>query len=125
MRDATGQSQILCEKDYYTRKRLICVDCDLPIRGPHVVTQSNRKYHIEHFVCYACKEPLNHDSFFEEEDKVYCAKDYANLFAFKCAGCYCPLLEDFIETRTQNASDSSEVSLAWHPHCHELHQVFS
>ncbi|XP_033114222.1 PDZ and LIM domain protein 5-like isoform X7 [Anneissia japonica] len=63
-----------------------CEGCGQIIRGPFV-SAVGKNWHPEHFVCAHCHEPLQNIGFVEEKGKIYCEKDYTNLYAPKCSKC--------------------------------------
>ncbi|XP_033644068.1 LIM domain-binding protein 3-like isoform X4 [Asterias rubens] len=65
----------------------MCDGCDSIIRGAFV-SAVGRNWHPEHFVCVHCHENLSNQGFMEQNGKVYCEKDFNNLYAPKCAICH-------------------------------------
>uniref|UniRef100_A0A3B4AR36 LIM zinc-binding domain-containing protein n=1 Tax=Periophthalmus magnuspinnatus TaxID=409849 RepID=A0A3B4AR36_9GOBI len=83
------------------------------------VSRVRKTWHPEHFVCSVCKMELCTTGFFEREGRPYCAKDYHDEFAPRCAYCKGPILQ--VGQNILTALDQT-----WHPehffcsHCGDL-----
>ncbi|XP_014068819.2 PDZ and LIM domain protein 7-like [Salmo salar] len=44
-------------------------------------------YHVQCFMCAACKSPIRNQAFYMEEGEPYCERDYEKMFGTKCHGC--------------------------------------
>eukprot|EP01102_Stenamoeba_stenopodia_P006947 TRINITY_DN1945_c0_g2_i1.p1 TRINITY_DN1945_c0_g2~~TRINITY_DN1945_c0_g2_i1.p1 ORF type:complete len:1263 (+),score=303.22 TRINITY_DN1945_c0_g2_i1:187-3975(+) len=89
---------------------IVCVTCSSPIHGKHVKC-FGMAFHAECFVCSHCNINLRSDDLFREVNgKLFCQKDYTDLF-YKCAGCGGKFKsgeeEELIEALNGN----------WHPRC--------
>uniref|UniRef100_A0A3B4AR78 LIM zinc-binding domain-containing protein n=1 Tax=Periophthalmus magnuspinnatus TaxID=409849 RepID=A0A3B4AR78_9GOBI len=84
-----------------------------------IITALGETWHPEHFVCSVCKMELCTTGFFEREGRPYCAKDYHDEFAPRCAYCKGPILQ--VGQNILTALDQT-----WHPehffcsHCGDL-----
>ncbi|XP_023209389.1 leupaxin-like [Centruroides sculpturatus] len=92
-----------------------CTVCKSVIIGK-MVSALGKLYHPQHFVCCHCKMELS-DKFMEKEGKIYCEKDYHNIYTPKCARCENPILEKCV----------TALDKLWHPEhfqCEECGQQF-
>ena len=58
-----------------------------------VIAALGRTWHVEHFVCAHCEQPLGTSNFYERDSVAYCEVDYHNLFAPRCAYCNGPIVD--------------------------------
>ncbi|XP_069741967.1 paxillin-like isoform X2 [Narcine bancroftii] len=82
----------------------LCDGCQKPIVGT-IITAMGHTWHPEHFVCSHCEEEIGQNSFYERDGRVYCNKDYQNLFSPQCAYCKRPILDKILMA----------LDKAWHP----------
>ncbi|GAA37796.1 PDZ and LIM domain protein 7 [Clonorchis sinensis] len=101
-------------------KRPVCFSCRREIHGPFVDTGS-LCFCQEHFNCEQCGVPLAEQQYSESNGKFYCAKDFVQLVAPRCAKCSQPIVGLITKALGKN----------WHPqcficvHCHkQLRDVF-
>lgn len=87
-----------------TKKKGVCAACNKPIVG-QVIAALGRTWHVEHFVCAQCEQPLGTNNFYERDNLAYCEKDYHNLFAPRCAYCNGPIVDKCI----------TALERMWHP----------
>ncbi|BFZ04528.1 hypothetical protein BsWGS_07566 [Bradybaena similaris] len=87
-----------------TKQKGVCAACQKPIVG-QVIAALGRTWHVEHFVCAHCEEPLGTRSFYERDSLAYCEKDYHQLFAPRCAYCNGPIVDKCI----------TALEKMWHP----------
>ncbi|CAG5120438.1 unnamed protein product, partial [Candidula unifasciata] len=87
-----------------TKQKGVCAACQKPIVG-QVIAALGRTWHVEHFVCAHCEEPLGTRSFYERDSLAYCEKDYHHLFAPRCAYCSGPIVDKCI----------TALEKMWHP----------
>lgn len=68
----------------------------------------NQSWHEEHFVCGGpCGQPLNGQSFYNRDNKPFCAACFENKFAARCGGCGNAIV----------GSASVALGQKWHPEC--------
>lgn len=67
-----------------------CAYCRQEILG-EVVQALGKTFHVDHFVCGHCQEPIGTRTFFELEGLPNCERCYQNLFCPKCAYCDAPI----------------------------------
>jgi len=79
-------SKFYCEDDYYAQFNPKCGSCNEVIKGPYI-SALDQSWHAEHFVCAHCNKPFEGNQFRKHGGKPYCEKDFADLFAPKCAQC--------------------------------------
>lgn len=87
-----------------TKKKGVCAACNKPIVG-QVIAALGRTWHVEHFVCAHCEQPLGTSNFYERDSLAYCEVDYHNLFAPRCAYCNGPIVDKCI----------TALEKMWHP----------
>ncbi|XP_076452873.1 uncharacterized protein LOC143288363 isoform X3 [Babylonia areolata] len=87
-----------------TKKKGVCAACNKPIVG-QVIAALGRTWHVEHFVCAHCEQPLGTSNFYERDGVAYCEVDYHNLFAPRCAYCNGPIVDKCI----------TALEKMWHP----------
>lgn len=100
--------KLYCEKDFQRYFAPTCFKCKSTIMGEcsHALDKS---FHPECFVCVHCKVKLGSGTFHMEDGQPYCPKDFAALFAQKCAGCEFPIEagDQFFEA----------INQLWHCEC--------
>ncbi|XP_072244896.1 LIM homeobox transcription factor 1-alpha [Leuresthes tenuis] len=64
----------------------VCAGCHRPIRDRFLLRVNDGLWHEECVRCAACGESLSNSCFLRER-KLYCKRDYAELFAVRCGGC--------------------------------------
>ncbi len=63
----------------YQKKFLpICPTCGEPVIGVHIQALRHM-YHPGHFICVACRKPIQSRSFHTHEGKPYCKEDFTRL----------------------------------------------
>ncbi|KAK7087682.1 hypothetical protein V1264_021699 [Littorina saxatilis] len=87
-----------------TKKKGVCAACNKPIVG-QVIAALGRTWHVEHFVCAHCEQPLGTSNFYERDSVAYCETDYHSLFAPRCAYCNGPIVDKCI----------TALEKMWHP----------
>ncbi|ORX61706.1 hypothetical protein DM01DRAFT_1128197 [Hesseltinella vesiculosa] len=116
--------QIYCERDYHVvKRRVICASCDRPITSNITPIKAlGRSYHPGHIKCYRCYCPLTEKTGAKErQQRVYCRKDYKDLFLPKCRSCNRP-----VEKEAVSAVDG-KLQGKWHLKCfgcHTCHEPF-
>jgi len=73
----------------------ICNRCRGPILG-EMMTAMGKVYHVDHFTCNNCQEPLGTRAFFEIEGQPQCEKCYKQLSCPRCAHCDQPITDKAI-----------------------------
>lgn len=100
--------KLYCEKDYEQYLAPRCGKCGNAIVG-EVVNAMKDTFHMNCFTCVGCRVAIGTGSFHIEEGKVYCQKDWAQLFQTKCFGCQFPIEpgDRWVEALNEN----------WHSEC--------
>ncbi|NXF90030.1 PDLI7 protein, partial [Eubucco bourcierii] len=80
------KGSIFCPKCYDTRYAPSCAKCKKKITG-EVMHALKMTWHVQCFMCAACKTPIRNRAFYMEEGQPYCEKDYEKMFGTKCRGC--------------------------------------
>ncbi|XP_059145442.1 leupaxin-like isoform X3 [Physella acuta] len=86
------------------KQKGVCAACQKSIVG-QVIAALGRTWHVEHFVCAHCEEPLGTRNFYERDGMAYCERDYHQLFAPRCAYCNGPIVDKCI----------TALEKMWHP----------
>lgn len=102
------QGQLYCERDYEQFLAPKCGKCGRSIVG-EVVNAMKNTFHMGCFVCVQCHQPIGTGSFHNEDGKIYCQKDWGQMFQTKCYGCQFPIEpgDRWVEALQQN----------WHSEC--------
>jgi hypothetical protein len=102
------EGQLYCETDYEKFLAPRCGKCGNAIVG-EVVNALKDTFHMNCFLCVQCKQPIGTGSFHIEDGKVYCPKDWAQMFQTKCYGCQFPIEpgDRWVEALNEN----------WHSEC--------
>ncbi|SAM09129.1 hypothetical protein [Absidia glauca] len=117
-------NHLYCERDYnVVKSRVSCAACDRPIASNITPIKAlGRTYHPGHIKCYHCYCPLTEKTGAKErQQRVYCRKDYKELFLPKCRACNLP-----VEKEAVSAVDG-KLQGKWHLNCfgcHTCHQPF-
>uniref|UniRef100_A0A4W5JLR8 LIM homeobox transcription factor 1, alpha n=1 Tax=Hucho hucho TaxID=62062 RepID=A0A4W5JLR8_9TELE len=64
----------------------VCVGCHRLIRDKYLLSVIDGLWHEQCVRCVVCGDPLKNTCFLRDQ-KLYCKRDYANLFAVRCGGC--------------------------------------
>ncbi|XP_042178664.1 LIM homeobox transcription factor 1-alpha [Oncorhynchus tshawytscha] len=64
----------------------VCVGCHRLIHDKYLLSVIDGLWHEQCVRCVACGDPLKNTCFLRDQ-KLYCKRDYANLFAVRCGGC--------------------------------------
>lgn len=75
-----------------TASKGLCAACNKPILTK-VMNALGRQWHPKHFTCATCDVELAEVTYYENNGKPYCEKDYHELFAPRCAFCNGPILD--------------------------------
>ncbi|KAM3619417.1 uncharacterized protein V6R79_007835 [Siganus canaliculatus] len=67
-------------------QRAVCAGCHRLIRDRFLLRVTDGLWHEECVRCTACGDALR-NSCFLRDNKLYCKRDYADLFAVRCGGC--------------------------------------
>uniref|UniRef100_A0A667YG89 LIM homeobox transcription factor 1, alpha n=1 Tax=Myripristis murdjan TaxID=586833 RepID=A0A667YG89_9TELE len=67
-------------------QKAVCAGCHRLIRDKFLLRVTDGLWHEECVRCAACGDALR-TSCFLKDHKLYCKRDYANLFAVRCGGC--------------------------------------
>ncbi|CAO3618631.1 unnamed protein product [Cunninghamella echinulata] len=111
-------NQLYCERDYtVVKNRVNCASCDRPITANITPIKAlGRSYHPGHIKCYHCYCPLTEKTGAKErQQRVYCRKDYKELFLPKCRACNLP-----VEKEAVSAVDG-KLKGKWHLDCFGCH----
>ncbi|XP_061539707.1 LIM homeobox transcription factor 1-alpha [Phycodurus eques] len=68
------------------QRRPVCAGCRRPIADKFLLRVADGLRHEACARCWACGDALR-DSCFVREQRLYCKRDYAELFAVRCGGC--------------------------------------
>ncbi|XP_016327741.1 PDZ and LIM domain protein 7 isoform X1 [Sinocyclocheilus anshuiensis] len=80
------KGSIYCTKCYDNRCSPNCAKCKKKITG-EIMHALKMTYHVQCFLCAACKMPIRNQAFYMEEGEPYCERDYEKMFGTKCHGC--------------------------------------
>uniref|UniRef100_A0A8C1YTN0 PDZ and LIM domain protein 7 n=2 Tax=Cyprinus carpio TaxID=7962 RepID=A0A8C1YTN0_CYPCA len=80
------KGSIYCTKCYDNRYSPNCAKCKKKIAG-EIMHALKMTYHVQCFLCAACKMPIRNQAFYMEEGEPYCERDYEKMFGTKCHGC--------------------------------------
>ncbi|XP_042340023.1 LIM homeobox transcription factor 1-alpha [Plectropomus leopardus] len=69
-----------------TDQRAVCAGCHRLIRDRFLLRVTDGLWHEECVRCAACGDALRNSCFLRDR-KLYCKRDYADLFAVRCGGC--------------------------------------
>lgn len=70
---------LYCEKDYEQRFAPTCARCRNTIKETYLIAIQNT-YHPDCFKCFNCWQPIDNNHFYLEDDRVYCEKDWRQMF---------------------------------------------
>ncbi|XP_059505832.1 PDZ and LIM domain protein 5a isoform X5 [Stegostoma tigrinum] len=84
------KGSVYCEKCYEQFFAPECARCQRKILG-EIINALKQTWHVNCFVCVACKQPIRNNIFHMEDGDPYCEKDYYNLFGTTCHGCDFPI----------------------------------
>uniref|UniRef100_A0A3Q3R6J5 LIM zinc-binding domain-containing protein n=1 Tax=Monopterus albus TaxID=43700 RepID=A0A3Q3R6J5_MONAL len=71
-------------------QRAVCAGCHRPIRDRFLLRVTDCLWHEECVRCASCGDALR-NSCYLRDCKLYCKRDYADLFAVHCGGCAEPI----------------------------------
>ncbi|KAL0974344.1 hypothetical protein UPYG_G00219130 [Umbra pygmaea] len=80
------RGSVFCTKCYDNRYAPNCAKCKKKIAG-EIMHALKMTYHVQCFMCAACKTPIRNQAFYMEEGEPYCERDYEKMFGTKCHGC--------------------------------------
>jgi len=102
-----------CFFQYYCPRCPYCNECVTD----KCIQACNKKWHVNHFMCWGCGIGFPNGNFFEKEEYPYCETCFIERFAPRCASC-----GEIITGDCLNALD-----LQWHPNhfvCTHCQQPF-
>ncbi|KAF8929194.1 hypothetical protein BGZ58_009103 [Dissophora ornata] len=120
------EGRLLCEKDYQrylekdsqrserpSRSRTtICAGCEAPIQGETPVYALGQSWHEHHLSCYHCQKPIQQSlGHVEKNGRVYCSKDFGDLFLPKCRSCGLPVEKEAV------CAQDGKLQGKWHAAC--------
>ncbi|KAF9112897.1 hypothetical protein BGX27_002604 [Mortierella sp. AM989] len=123
------EGRLLCEKDYQrymerdaqrsersdrpSRSRTaVCAGCENPIQGESPVYALGQSWHEHHLACYQCKKPIQQSvGHVEKNGRVYCPKDFGELFLPKCRACGLPVEKEAV------CAQDGKLQGKWHAAC--------
>ncbi|KAI7829373.1 hypothetical protein BC939DRAFT_393638 [Gamsiella multidivaricata] len=120
------EGRLLCEKDYQrymekdaqrserpSRSRAaVCAGCEAPIQGESPVYALGQSWHEHHLMCYQCKKPIQQSvGHVEKNGRVYCPKDFGELFLPKCRACGLPVEKEAV------CAQDGKLQGKWHAAC--------
>ncbi|KAK3821227.1 MAG: hypothetical protein J3Q66DRAFT_280502 [Benniella sp.] len=124
------EGRLLCEKDYQrylekdstrsdrpSRSRAaVCAGCDGPIQGETPVYALGQAWHEHHLMCYHCKKPIHQsEGHVEKNGRIYCPKDFNDLFMPKCRACGLPVEKEAV------CAQDGKLQGKWHAACFGCH----
>ncbi|CAF1274320.1 unnamed protein product, partial [Adineta steineri] len=77
----------------------ICTGCSLPIDEQYLLCVMGTCWHERCLVCVECQEPLV-ATCYHKEGKIYCKRDYFEIFGMRCSRCKAILRPDEIIMKT-------------------------
>nr|XP_043895807.1 PDZ and LIM domain protein 7 isoform X3 [Solea senegalensis] len=80
------RGSVYCTKCHDNRYAPNCAKCKKKITG-EIMHALKMTYHVQCFMCAACKTPIRNQAFYMEEGEPYCERDYEKMFGTKCHGC--------------------------------------
>ncbi|XP_030089421.2 prickle-like protein 4 isoform X1 [Serinus canaria] len=98
--------RIYCGRHHAELFRPRCASCDQLIFMEECIEAEGRRWHLEHFCCLECDEPLRGQRYVMRSGRPCCRGCFESLFAEPCQACGDPI-----------GADSEEVShqgLHWH-----------
>lgn len=98
-------------------KEVFCSRCKEKITTGDFVLVGEQNYHVDHFLCFHCNNPLGGKLYYEHGENVYCEDDYHNLFSPKCDKCEKPIRDKYLNVMNKNFHQDCFV-------CHECGSVF-
>ncbi|MCE1254856.1 MAG: protein DA1 [Anaerolineae bacterium] len=72
----------------------VCAGCGEIILDQYI-SALDKKWHPEHFTCAHCGQMIEDQTFFVNDSKPYCQKDYLALFTKKCSVCRQSLVGEY------------------------------
>lgn len=79
-----------CELCFDAYSAPICSKCNSKIKAD-CLNALGRQWHPTCFVCQHCRQPFGNSSFYLEDNKPYCQRDWNLLFTSKCYSCSYPI----------------------------------
>uniref|UniRef100_A0A0A9Y9F0 Transforming growth factor beta-1-induced transcript 1 protein n=1 Tax=Lygus hesperus TaxID=30085 RepID=A0A0A9Y9F0_LYGHE len=77
---------VYCERDYYAKFNPRCKQCDEVIIGGYITALGNN-YHLDHFLCTTCQQPLVGAQYRKKDQQAYCEDCFRKQFGSKCYRC--------------------------------------
>ncbi|KAF9094231.1 hypothetical protein BGX23_002329 [Mortierella sp. AD031] len=127
------EGRLLCEKDYQRylekdaqrserpsrshRNTPNCAGCEGPIQnGETPVYALGQSWHEYHLACHHCKKPIQQAvGHVEKNGRVYCPKDFGELFLPKCRACNLPVEKEAV------CAQDGKLQGKWHAACFGCH----
>ncbi|XP_005059338.1 PREDICTED: prickle-like protein 4 [Ficedula albicollis] len=98
--------RIYCGRHHAELFRPRCASCDQLIFMEECIEAEGRRWHLEHFCCLECEEPLRGQRYVMRSGRPCCRRCFESLFAEPCQACGDPI-----------GADSEQVTLQglhWH-----------
>ncbi|KAF9957756.1 hypothetical protein BGZ72_001422 [Mortierella alpina] len=124
------EGRLLCEKDYQrylekdsmrserserpsrSNRAAVCAGCDAPIQGETPIYALGQAWHEHHLSCHQCKKPIQQSvGHVEKNGRVYCPKDFGELFLPKCRACNLPVEKEAV------CAQDGKLQGKWHAAC--------
>uniref|UniRef100_A0A0N5ANU4 LIM zinc-binding domain-containing protein n=1 Tax=Syphacia muris TaxID=451379 RepID=A0A0N5ANU4_9BILA len=85
-----------------------------------------KTYHPQCFRCFSCNKCLDGIPFaVDDQQRIYCTKDYGELFAPKCVQCQKPIYQaDGCRCKLTEVGDSACYPLNGHILCQNCHRIW-
>ncbi|KAG0261004.1 hypothetical protein DFQ27_003221 [Actinomortierella ambigua] len=116
--------RLLCEKDYarvlekeaqraQRRAPAVCAGCEQPIQSnEQPVYALGQAWHEHHLACHHCHNPIDRAvGHVEKNQRVYCPKDFGQLFLPKCRACNLPVEKEAV------CAQDGKLKGKWHAAC--------
>ncbi|KAF9433845.1 hypothetical protein BGZ76_008899 [Entomortierella beljakovae] len=107
----TDFAKLLEQESLRPQRRKICTGCEAPIQSiDEVVYALGKPWHEHHLFCYHCIKPIR-EAHIEKDGRIYCIKDYNELFLPKCNSC------GLIVESNAVSAQNNKLPGKWHASC--------
>ncbi|KAF8928842.1 hypothetical protein BGZ58_009336 [Dissophora ornata] len=116
------EGRVLCERDFALmiakelhrpQRRPTCAGCEATIQSTdRTVYALGKPWHEHHLCCYHCLKPIKPSvGHLEKNNRIYCHKDYKDLFLPKCKACGLSVEKDAV------CAQDGKLKGKWHSGC--------